>query len=193
MQKKAEEDVSAAKTVATGVEVVFDVPGTPSSPVSVTFTRKPVGFDFHHQAPITVDQVAAGSHAEELGVKKGFVVRSIHGQDVGVMGFEEKYEMFVAALSSLPGGVEIVFGLPDGVERVIQFRKRNLGFDFQAVTPIKVDTVFPNSHAASLGVEPGWVIKQINGEDMSAPQFENYDMKFDHLRKSLSSLPNLDS
>ena len=81
-------------------------------------------------------------------MRKGWIVRSIQGQDMGGMDFESKYQMFVDVLSALPGGMEIVFTLPDGSERACQFRQQQLGIDFKKTTPIKVDAVFPHSHAA---------------------------------------------
>lgn len=176
-----------------GVTVVFAIPGAYAGAAkarkTVHFTRKPVGFDFHHQAPITVDNVCPQSHAAELGVRKGWEVRSIQGQDMGSMDFESKYQMFVDTLAALPGGMEIIFLLPDGSEKACQFRQQNLGFDFPPEVPIRVDSVFPKSHADEVGVEPGWVIKRINGEDMLAEEFQDYDTKLNHLKKSLSVLP----
>ena len=53
-----------------------------------------------------------------------------------------------------------------------------MGFEFHKESPIRVDSVQPKSYAEKLGIQKGWVIKQINGEDMDG---KNFDTKYQHL------------
>ena len=162
-------------------------PGAPPERINIWFTRKPVGFDFHNEAPITVDSVFPGSHAAELGVQKGWIVRSIQGEDMDGEDFKTKFEHFAAALTALPGGTEVVFRLPDGSERAVLLRTKPVGFDFHPASPIVVDDVKPKSQAAELGIQKGWKILRINGYDLTGAE---YEIKHAHLVHALSYLPS---
>lgn len=52
----------------------------------VSFTRKPMGMRFHTTAePLTVAEVAAGSHAEKLGVTAGWKLVGVEDEDLSSM------------------------------------------------------------------------------------------------------------
>lgn len=182
---KAEAEEAAKKARENVCDVVFEVPGSAATH-AVRFTKRPVGFDFHREAPIKVDRVVQGSHAEQLGVQPGWVVRSIQGEDMHGRDFEAKFDHFCKALRDLPGGMQVNFRLPDGSEKAVMLTQKPVGFDFRKATPITVDLVEPGGHAAEVGIQPGWVIHRINGEDMSGKHF---DTKYQHLLNGLSALP----
>lgn len=82
-------------------------------------------------------------------------------------------------------GASVCFDTPGG-EKTVIFTRKPLGFDFEKSAPIKVDQVQAGGHAAELGVDKGWTVKRINGEDMSGRDFET---KFDHFVAALRVLP----
>jgi len=63
-----------------------------------------------------------------------------------------------------PTVLEIIFQLPDGIEQQLAFTRRPLGLDFDRESPIVIKKVQPRSIAEELGVQPGWLIKYVNGE-----------------------------
>lgn len=184
-KKVVAEQVEKATTSLPGVSVVFEVPGS-GEKKTVQLTRKPVGIDFHYTAPIKVDSVFPKSHAEELGIEKGWIVRSIHGEDMGGKDFKTKFDHFAKALSTLPGSAELLFRLPDGSEKMVSVKQRPVGFDFHMAVPITVDSVEPGTHAAELGIQKGWAISKINGEEMNAKDIQ---ISYRHLLDCFATLP----
>lgn len=63
-----------------------------------------------------------------------------------------------------PTVLEIIFQLPDGIEQQLAFTRRPLGLDFDREAPIVIKKVQPRSIADELGIQPGWLIKYVNGE-----------------------------
>lgn len=63
-----------------------------------------------------------------------------------------------------PHVLEIIFQLPDGIEQQLAFTKRPLGLDFDRMSPIVIKKVQSKSEAEIFGVQPGWMIKYVNGE-----------------------------
>ena len=107
---------------------------------------------------------------------------------MGGKDFPTKYDHFTRALSSLPGGAEILFRLPDGSDQIVVLRRRPVGFDFHMNVPITVDQVTPGSYAEELGIQHGWAVARINGEKMDG---KNYQAGYQHLAESIGMLPGL--
>mmetsp|Transcript_22437 Transcript_22437/g.43046 ORF Transcript_22437/g.43046 Transcript_22437/m.43046 type:complete len:136 (-) Transcript_22437:92-499(-) len=84
-----------------------------------------------------------------------------------------------------PKQLVIGFILPGDVLRDITFTRRPLGLDFDKMAPIIIKKVQPQSHGESVGVQPGWRLKYVNGEDVSSMTF---DAQFDFLRKVSAGL-----
>eukprot|EP00811_Abedinium_folium_P002145 NODE_11967_length_1254_cov_6.396628.p1 GENE.NODE_11967_length_1254_cov_6.396628~~NODE_11967_length_1254_cov_6.396628.p1 ORF type:complete len:407 (-),score=117.46 NODE_11967_length_1254_cov_6.396628:32-1165(-) len=75
---------------------------------------------------------------------------------------------------ALCGNLTLGFLPPDGLERTVAFgpRKPPLGIDFCCTLPLTVRRVF--AHAAELGVQPGWVLRTINGNRVE-PDAEEHE------------------
>jgi hypothetical protein len=76
-----------------------------------------------------------------------------------------------------------------GKEVTTHIYKRPLGAEFckRSVGPVKVSKVFPQSYAWGLGLEVGWSLKSINGEDFSLSSFQEAQ---DALKEGLGKLPH---
>lgn len=61
--------------------------------------------------------------------------------------------------------LEMVFDKGDGGTQTIHFTERPLGLTFNEAMPIIVDRV--DQHAAVLGVQVGWIVKEIDGHDIT--------------------------
>eukprot|EP00746_Dinoflagellata_sp_MGD_P126547 gnl/MRDRNA2_/MRDRNA2_61361_c0_seq2.p1 gnl/MRDRNA2_/MRDRNA2_61361_c0~~gnl/MRDRNA2_/MRDRNA2_61361_c0_seq2.p1 ORF type:complete len:245 (+),score=46.27 gnl/MRDRNA2_/MRDRNA2_61361_c0_seq2:107-841(+) len=72
----------------------------------------------------------------------------------------------------------------NAVTRTVTFVDRPLGLSFKNSTPIIVSTV--DDAAARLDVKPGWVIKALNGQDITGMK---YDEVFQLLMFHMSKLP----
>lgn len=66
-----------------------------------------------------------------------------------------------------PGTMVIGFLLPDDSQRSITFTRTPLGMDFAMHSPVEVKSIKPGSHAQELGVESGWAVISVNGNDTS--------------------------
>jgi len=74
---------------------------------------------------------------------------------------------------SRPGCLEIVFEV-DGKDRSVNIFRRPLGAEFGKQKPsgvALVKKVQPQSYAAELGLQVGWIVKSVNGEDMGKMSF----------------------
>ncbi len=74
-----------------------------------------------------------------------------------------------AAATARPTPAGLLFELPGGRPeqvRYISFTRRPMGFRFNMKAPIVVKRVDPGSHAEELGVGVGWVLVEINGQDV---------------------------
>lgn len=70
--------------------------------------------------------------------------------------------------------MEVAFEDQEGHERKVEIFKRPLGADFTKLPfgPTKISVVKPQSYAWSMGLEVGWIIKTVNGADMTKKTFE---------------------
>ena len=83
-------EIVLEKTIQTRqLEVDFLLPD--GSRQTIFFTRRPLGLDFNRQVPITLKHVRPGSQASDLGVKEGWKIRSLNGQDAMHLPFHEVY------------------------------------------------------------------------------------------------------
>jgi hypothetical protein len=73
-------------------------------------------------------------------------------------------------------GIEIVFSDQDGDERTIYMTQRPLGAKFAAAHAhgrrVKVSHVSRSSHADELGIEEGWLVDKVAGQDVFGKSFE---------------------
>lgn len=83
-----------------GVRIVFETRTT----AEVTFTRTPLGIEFENTAPITIENVTAGGQGQALGIRRGWVIKSIDGKDCIDAPFKEQFDLLEQAASRLPDG-----------------------------------------------------------------------------------------
>jgi len=85
------------------------------------------------------------------------------------------------------GYVEIVFQV-DGLDRRAHISAKPLGLEFSRRTgePLKIAQIHPHSHAAELGLEVGWEVKSLCGEDISMKTFQEAS---DMIKEKMATLP----
>jgi hypothetical protein len=97
-------------------------------------------------------------------------------------------EPAVNSMTEKAPSLELVFEV-DGAKRRVLVHRRPLGAEFAKGLmggPTKIRKVNPNSHAAELGMEKGWIIKAIGSEDVSNQKLQNTQ---NILKNALMSLP----
>merc|ERR1712066_438100 len=85
-----------------GMTLGFRTPEGLVTQINFAERRPPLGMDFERAAPVRVKRVIHGGHAEELGVKQGWVVISVNGEDVETMEFNDVFARMRVASSSRP-------------------------------------------------------------------------------------------
>ena len=100
-QRQVNERAIVAADVCRRMTVVFQKPG--GSTQLVTFKKKPVGLNFGPAAHWSreVKKVAPGSHAQEAGVEKGWVILTINGESLPGADDEAIHAKFSTAVSVL--------------------------------------------------------------------------------------------
>mmetsp|Transcript_24596 Transcript_24596/g.65384 ORF Transcript_24596/g.65384 Transcript_24596/m.65384 type:complete len:221 (+) Transcript_24596:56-718(+) len=83
----------------------------------------------------------------------------------------------------------LLFKLPDDSFKEVVVRNRPLGLDFQRSSPICMKKVHKDSIGDKLGVQVGWELHSVNGEDVFSRQFE-YTYKL--LKEASTVLPIVD-
>lgn len=80
----------------------------------------------------------------------------------------------------------------NGKEVTYHFSRRPLGAEFRqrGTGATKVSKVFPESHAAAVGLEVGWILKRIAGVDVTRTSFTEIQ---EVLRAAIDMLPCADS
>lgn len=68
----------------------------------IRFLQKPIGLSWKLEKPITIAKVKAGSHAEQLGIKVGWQIKSIGGLDVGGRSYRYTSMWLAQSLECLP-------------------------------------------------------------------------------------------
>lgn len=140
-----------------------------------TFFHGPLGIDFvPDESPLTVSEVFSGCYAQSVGVQPGWQVISLNGGSIANMEFTEALPMVQAAESTLGDVVklDVEFALPDGSHKEFTFHTRPLGCEIEKTVPITIKTVHPEANAAKVGVQVGWVVRCINGEDVTRREFK---------------------
>jgi len=82
--------------------------------------------------------------------------------------------------------MDIRFLLPDGSEREVSFAGEvpPVGLTFRRKMPVTVKTITPDSPSERLGIEADWIVKALNGEDISPGL--HFDTVFEMLTATLS-------
>jgi len=87
------------------LRVAFEPPGADLQ--EVVFTRLPLGLSFSKALPLSVDTVESASHAEELGVQPGWLVATVGGRDLRVLGLRSALRSLKESAASLPGYLKV--------------------------------------------------------------------------------------
>lgn len=165
------------------------------------FYERPLGFEISlGVVPIRVDNVYGRGLASELGVQMGWYVQKVNSMDLSGKSFDDQFGLLKKALALLPvseeqnarptlQSLEIVFEAgSDGRQVPVIFAKKPLGFEFEMIEPITVKHIQEDCVARRHGLEVGWVIKKVAGEDLSAMAFVD---QVELLKKSVHSLPDV--
>merc|ERR1712083_145486 len=85
-----------------GMVLTFRLPDGSTRETSFADRRPPLGMDFERIAPVRVKRITPGGSAEELGVKPGWVVVAINGEDVEKREFNDVFARMRVAASARP-------------------------------------------------------------------------------------------
>jgi hypothetical protein len=155
---------------------------TPSGEKTVYATRKPLGVQFRAEFPLKVKREPEG-HGKDIGIQLGWILKSVNGIDVTGMTniakvneilYKETGEKTVPEeefvehhhTQQMQKAVELVWETPIG-EKIVYATKKPLGVKFLANFPLKVKRE-PEGHGKELGIQLGWILKRINGMDVTA-------------------------
>lgn len=169
------EEVEVTKAPIRDDQVIVEFIVLGGKKKEVEFTQRPLGLEFSNKIPMIVDQVVPGSHAASLGIEAGWEISKICGHEVRIADWKRLVADFHAKADLLPNRDDraiIEFLAHDGSKQVIEFSKRPLGFEFANKRPMIVDKVLPQSHAANLGVQQGWEITRICGDEVSGKEWK---------------------
>lgn len=102
---------------------------------------------------------------------------------------EEHTEIMPQSLSN--PSLELIFEVADH-DKKVQIPSKPLGVEFSKSKtkkgPVKVSSVCPDGCARTLGIEIGWVIKSIDGEDVKDKKFKEIQ---ELMRSRLAGLPEV--
>jgi hypothetical protein len=169
---------------AKAVPLIWDTPDGEK----ITYARKkPLGVQFSAEFPLRVKREPLG-HGKDLGIEVGWILKSVNGIDITkVRDFAEVNNILYKEVgektipldqwkrsaldaeardSMVAGGVPLIWDTPDG-ERTVYATKKPLGVQFKAEFPLKVKRE-PEGHSKELGVKKGWILKSVNGIDVTA-------------------------
>jgi len=100
--------------------------------------------------------------------------------------YHEVDRMLIDHLSRNPWWpLDIEFKTNTGELKTISFKKQPLGMVFSKHAPIKIDSFKADSYGKSMGVELGWTMTKLGGEDVGDLSFKEVDNK---LKDGLSRL-----
>jgi len=152
------------------VIAVFDVDGTEQT-VLVKF--RPLGLKFHPRTPIVVKGFEKGAYGEMLGIQTGWTLKSLDGDDIlGKQDFHAALAAMKDHLQHLPAyekAVSAVFDV-DGTEQTVLVKFRPLGLKFHPRTPIVVKGFEKGAYGEMLGIQTGWTLKSLDGDDILGKQ-----------------------
>mmetsp|Transcript_93927 Transcript_93927/g.166200 ORF Transcript_93927/g.166200 Transcript_93927/m.166200 type:complete len:927 (-) Transcript_93927:63-2843(-) len=107
------EDNTGGSTKQREFTVTFDIlKSRDAKPVSktVTFKRRPLGLKWHRWTPVEIFIVMPNSHAAELGVRKGWILRKINGQSYDGAPYTVVREAIWEETRKLPSEAELNHG-----------------------------------------------------------------------------------
>uniref|UniRef100_A0A7S2QA70 PDZ domain-containing protein n=1 Tax=Zooxanthella nutricula TaxID=1333877 RepID=A0A7S2QA70_9DINO len=84
-----------------------------------------------------------------------------------------------------PEELQVEFMTPEGC-KTVTLRHRPLGIDFNKTNPIKMKRVQAGSEGDLVGIQEGWQVVGINGEDVAV---QDFDYTYALLRKMSERLP----
>lgn len=177
----------APEAVDIGLPLTFrDASGAKT--YTVKFTTKPLCMDFDNNTkPVRVTK--SFGVAKRLGVLEGSDLIKVADTDVEQLAFMDILEKLSMKIEPLtPDGLVISFRDRAGTRRPIVFPTKPLGMDFQQdLRPVKIDSVA--GIAESLGVQAGWELATIAGNDVEQMEF---DKMLELLREQVAALPAMD-
>eukprot|EP00929_Paragymnodinium_shiwhaense_P003262 TRINITY_DN103703_c0_g1_i1.p1 TRINITY_DN103703_c0_g1~~TRINITY_DN103703_c0_g1_i1.p1 ORF type:complete len:301 (-),score=65.06 TRINITY_DN103703_c0_g1_i1:414-1316(-) len=89
-----------------------------------------------------------------------------------------------------PPSLELVFDTGEAGMKTVVFQKKPLGFNFMMTSPITVRRVTNDSVAQRHGIQPGWKVRGIAGEDVSEVKVEK---QYARLKELVDALPQMRS
>jgi len=139
----------------------------------VTFTQRLLGMVIRNTSPPIVGNVMPGSHAQALGVREGWQITKINGEDVTRLSSAAMKDRVNALCQHLPGMYQFDIGFDDeGESKNVTFKQAPMGMRFWTMNPFKVDKVHPFSFAFVEGVRPGWRVVNVAGKDVQQMNWE---------------------
>lgn len=94
------EELNVAPTLQS-LEIIFEA-GPDGKNVPVTFSKKPLGFEFDLIAPIKVKNIQEDCVAKRHGVEVGWVVKEVGGVDLCTRAFHDQVDILKKSVSALP-------------------------------------------------------------------------------------------
>lgn len=169
-----------------GVRIDFQT--VDGATVTKYFSYRPIGIIFNKRAPIELMDFHFNSYGETQGVQLGWVITRIGDEDVtGINDFNVLMQKLHDSLLPYPWWpLRAEFTTPSGSHEVIQFVKQPLGMTFSRQAPITISHLKPNSYAASVGVQEGWVLQKLG--DVELQPDSNFKCVEDLLLDALSRL-----
>jgi hypothetical protein len=164
----------------------------------VRVDRRPLGLWYDQKVPLKIGQVAKEFAGAAAGVKEGWTLMSVNGEDVSQpsMSYAKVTEILDKHVKKLPQGggistgtsVDLVFSGGDG-DVTFMAVWRPLGVQFIKQIPICVEKTEAGSYGGLIGIRPGMIMKSVGGADLS--KCSSYEEAITTLRKQMEMLPEL--
>lgn len=157
------------KAVAQTVTVEF---GDGGDTKVITFSKRHLGMLIScNPTPPQVKQVKEGCHAAEMGVREGWQVRKLQGEDVTTWDKSQLDQRLAQLVELLPRpsfelSMEFQVGGSSEVKNIV-FSHGPLGLKFLPLKALAVDEVDSSSYAFRMGVRSGWMLLKVAGEDVT--------------------------
>jgi hypothetical protein len=175
---------------------------TPTGMQVVDATKKPLGLSFPKSLPITIEK-ESHSHGEEIGIKIGWKLvemEEMEGKiplnkyDMTSAGgdFEKVDKQLHVSVGKLPQGffeptVKMTWKTTEGEIKTVTATRKPLGLKFESNLPIKINSENKGSHGEELGIQVGWELQAIDGEDVV--NSNDYKSVNDLLHTKVATLP----
>jgi hypothetical protein len=173
-----------APPVGPSLKLDFD---TPTGMQTVWAKRKPLGLVFEKVNPIKVSQEKPQSHAVELGIQLGWILKKVADIDISVMEFPQADKTLQENVAKLPGAIPLKWKDDKGKVQTVWAYKNPLGLTFDKMAlPIQI-TKDTEGHGKDIGVKVGWVLTSVNFRDVSA--MNSYAEVEGVLRDEVEKLP----